>query len=79
MMQYIRHILINYQKRKVLFMRKIRQFLTLTLAIILVFSTSMTAMARSTLIPTTVLSGTNKSVAVTDTGVYIDNIYYSQE
>ena len=59
-------------------MKKIKRLLTMLLIVIMVCSTSMTAFASTTSIPRTA-SETNSSVVVTDTGIYVNGKYYSQE
>lgn len=48
------------------------------LAVIMVCSTSMTAFASTTSTPY-IVSETNSNVVVTDTGIYVNGTYYSEE
>lgn len=59
-------------------MKKIKNLLTILLAVIIVCNTSMTAFASTTSTPNTA-SETNSNVVVTDTGIYVNCTYYSQE
>lgn len=59
-------------------MKKIRRLLTMLLAVIMVCSTSMTAFASTTSTPY-IVSETNSNVVVTDTGIYVNGTYYSEE
>lgn len=59
-------------------MKKFRRLLTMLLAVIMVFSTSMTTFANTTA-ESFSASETSGNVVVTDTGVYINGTYYSQE
>lgn len=66
------------REMEVVVMKKVRRLLTMFLAVIMVFSTSLTAFANSTPIPSN-RSETNSNVVVTDTGIYINGTYYSQK
>ena len=57
-------------------MKRIRRLLTMLLAVIMIFSTNMTANAGSVSATET---KTSSNVIVTDTGIYINGTYYSQE
>lgn len=59
-------------------MKKIRRLLTVLLAVMMVCSTSMTAFASTTSTPH-IVSETSSNVIITDTGIYVNGIYYSQE
>ena len=59
-------------------MKRIRRLLTMLLAVIMIFSTNMTAFANAGSVSATETK-TSSNVIVTDTGIYINGTYYSQE
>lgn len=59
-------------------MKKIRRLLTMLLAVVMIFSTNMTAFANAGSVLATETE-TSSNVIVTDTGIYINGTYYSQE
>lgn len=59
-------------------MKKAQRFLAVGLAIIMAISLNLTALASSPM-KAPAESGTESNVIVTDKGVYIDDVYYTQE
>lgn len=59
-------------------MKKIRRLLIMLLAVIMIFSTNMTAFANAGSV-SAAETETSSNVIVTDTGIYINGTYYSQE
>lgn len=62
-------------------MKKFKRLLTMLLAIVMLVSSNLTAFASSTtnIVYETTNSESNGNVIVTDTGIYINGNYYSQE
>lgn len=62
-------------------MKKFKRLLTMLLAIVMLVSSNLTAFANSTtnIVYETTNSESNGNVIVTDTGIYINGNYYSQE
>ena len=62
-------------------MKKLRKLLAMLLALVMLVSTNLTAFASSTsdAVYTNTNSESNGNVLVTDTGIYINGNYYSQE
>lgn len=62
-------------------MKKLRKLLTMLLALVMLVSTNLTAFASSTsdAVYANTNSESNGNVIVTDTGIYINGNYYSQE
>lgn len=63
-------------------MKKVRRLLTMLLALVMLVSTNLTAFASSATTDPTLTSSnsdSNGNVIVTDTGIYINGTYYTQE
>lgn len=62
-------------------MKKVKRILPLFLALVMMLSTNLTAFASSSTntLNANTYSEENGNVIVTDTGIFINGIYYSQE